>query len=109
MLKAVALTTLALLVLSAVAYADPPSIRTRTTRHGTDRDTCLTNVESVMKQLGFRNLDVDKDDVEGSKGDYAAEVRCGRRSVQAIVAGPIDADAGELRDDIIERVKALRP
>lgn len=102
------LALLALLLLSTVVHADPPFIRTNGMRHDWDRATCLANVKGVMESLGFTDLDVDPDDVEGPKGEYMAEVHCWRRVAFAIVAGPDHDDAGDLRNSILEKLKALR-
>ncbi len=102
------LALLALLFLSTAVYADPPFIRTNGIRHDWDRATCLANVKGVMESLGFTDLDVDSDDVEGPKGEYMAEVHCWRRAAFAIVAGPDHDDAGELRNSILQKLKGLR-
>ena len=102
------LALLALLLLSTVVHADPPFIRTNGMRHDWDRATCLANVKGVMESLRFTDLDVDSNDVEGPKGEYMAEVNCWRRAVFAIVAGPDYDRAGDLRNSILEKLKALR-
>ncbi|MDE0035795.1 MAG: hypothetical protein OXU75_22035 [Deltaproteobacteria bacterium] len=99
---------LVLLLTATVAAAGPPFIRTNSIRHNWDVKTCLANVKSVMENMGFTNLDVDNNDVEGPKGEYMAEVICWKRAVFAIVAGPRNRAAGGLRDDILKGLKNLR-
>ncbi len=107
-MRATILALLTLLVLSTVVYADPPFIRTGTTRHGGwDKQTCLANVKGVMESLGFTNLTVDNN-VEGPNGEYMAEVGCARRSILIIVAGPDHDEAGDLRNAIRRRLKEMQ-
>lgn len=107
-MKLITMGILLLLLTATVAAADPPFIRTNGIRHNWEVKTCLANVKGVMENIGFTNLGVDNDDVEGPKGEYMAEVICWKRAVFVIVAGPRNGAAGDLRDDILKGLKNLQ-
>ena len=96
-------------LLTSPALAEPPHIRVGEWQSQWGQAACLERVEEVMRSVGFvDDLDVDHDDVEGNQGDYSAETICREDGlVLAIVAGPDWAEAGRLRDGLLQRMLSL--
>ncbi len=94
---------------ASLALAEPPHIRVGDWQSQWGQAACLERVEKVMRSVGFvDDLDIDHDDVEGNRGDYSAETICREDGlVLAIVAGPDWAEAGRLRDELLQRMLSL--
>ena len=93
-------------LLASPALAEPPHIRVGDWQSQWGQTACLERVEEVMRSVGFvDDLDIDHDDVEGNQGDYSAETICREDGlILAIVAGPDWAEAGRLRDELLQRM-----
>ena len=64
----------------------------------------MKKVRNAVNQAGFTIQDVDSNDVEGYRGNYATEVICMNDRILVIVAGPSSSEAGILRDAIVSRL-----
>ena len=107
---AMSLVVFGAVLFSSSALAEPPHIRTGDWKSDWDQKTCLKNVEKAVRSVGFRdNLDVDSNDVEANKGNYATETICSSNGwVFSIVAGPKFKRAGKLRDEILSTIRSMK-
>ena len=96
--------------ISAQTNAKPPHIRTGSRKTKWGQSTCLKNVETAVRVVGFNeNLDVGSNSLEASKGNYSTETICKKsQEIVVIVAGPDHKEAGKLRADISAQIRRIR-
>ncbi|MEM1387054.1 MAG: hypothetical protein AAF748_13985 [Pseudomonadota bacterium] len=83
-----------------------PTVRTAILDFHGSFDFCLDSMREAALQAGFRELDIDSNDVEGRYKNFSAEIICLEdHRVVVIVSGWSAHDGGQLRDLLVRTIE----